>query len=267
MDPSPKCVVRGLRQEELALEKDAARHVPKPLGGSPESRGGPPGFSRGSPSALKNTYSRATQGGSGSGRRASRWRLQSSSSPRQRQGAGHGSSAATPLRGSSAGPARPSTAHSNSPNAVAGARKFGAPIAVLRPLARPCAPQPARTRSPAQISSYSGCPRSGPRVRTLFSRSQVNSFLLVTPAKPFHALKQREGNRKGRSAAAELQNKQRRCAETVSRPQKKLFLRLPAAERQVPARRSRGAGRAVADARPLANQAPVCRGHVTITGL
>lgn len=46
MDPSPKCVVRGLRQEELALEKDAARHVPKPLGDSPESRGGGPPDSR-----------------------------------------------------------------------------------------------------------------------------------------------------------------------------------------------------------------------------
>lgn len=42
MDPSPKCVVRGLRQEELALEKDAAAPCAQTPGGlSRISRGAP----------------------------------------------------------------------------------------------------------------------------------------------------------------------------------------------------------------------------------
>lgn len=125
--------------------KSSPRQVPRPLAGSASA-------------VSKNTYSRATQGGSGSGRCSSRWRLQSSRSPRQRQGAGHRRSAATPRPLPSAGPARPNTAHSSSPIAAAGARSLGAPIAVLRPLARPCAPQPARTRSPAPTSSRGWMP-------------------------------------------------------------------------------------------------------------
>lgn len=133
-----------------ALEAWAKRSCPgeRCCAPSAQARGWLP-----SPAFGKNTYSRATQGGSGSGRCAIRRRLQSSRSPRQRQGAGHRRSAATPRLMPAAGPARPNSAHSSSPSAAAGARSFGAPIAVPRPLARPCAPQPARARSPAPTSS------------------------------------------------------------------------------------------------------------------
>lgn len=117
--------------------------------------------SSGSPSARwKNTYSRAIQDGSGSGRCASRWRLQSRRSPKQRHGVGHWCSAPTPEGGPSAsrpppsaGPACPSTSHSSSPSAAASARTLGAPIVVPQLLARPGSPQAADTLGPAPTSS------------------------------------------------------------------------------------------------------------------
>lgn len=149
---SPRSAARGLGQEQLLQKGQLSAEPQAPC----ESRAAPP-------SALENTYSRATHGGSDSGRRASRWRLQSRRSPRQRQGAGHRRSAATPEGCPSvpepprplpsAGPSHPSTAHSSSPSATAGAQSLGAPIALLQPLARPGAPQPARARGLAQTCS------------------------------------------------------------------------------------------------------------------
>lgn len=228
-----------------ARENAAARQVPGPVAGFP------------SPAFGKNTYSRATQGGSGSGRCASRRRLQSSRSPRQRQGAGHRRSAATPRLVPAAGPARPNSAHSSSPSAAAGARSFGAPIAVPRPLARPCAP------SPAPTSSRGWCPRPGPRVRALPSRSQVSSFLSLSTAKPFPAPEQLEGNRKeGRPAAEGPGEQRRRAGAPLTRRRN-----FPAASppRSAQSRRGGVGGGASGGRRaPIGRPGP---GHVTITGL
>lgn len=144
--------------------------APSILAPRPQSR-----ISSGSPSALrKNTYSRATQGGSGSGRRDSRWRLQSRRSPRQRHGTGHRCSAPTPEGGPraprpppSAGPAHPSTAHSSNPRAAAGARNVGAPIAVLQSLALTRDPRRRALGALHQLPVRSGRPRSGPCARAL----------------------------------------------------------------------------------------------------
>lgn len=236
-----------------ARENAAAHQVPRPLAVSP--------------SALsKNTYSRATQGGSSSGRRASRWRLQSSRSPRQRQGTGHRRSRVTPWPLPSAGPVHPSTAHSSNPSAAAGARSLRVPIAVLRPLGRPCAPQPAALGTRCKLPGDSGCSRAPAPVWAPFSRTpRLTPFFysqrgsLFMPRSSVRETKQADCCR---VAVPEPSARQRPFC-----PQKKLFHRLAAAERQLRARRSRGAGRVVTRAPPLASQARVARNHVTITGL
>lgn len=214
----------------------------------------------------ENTYSRATQGGSGSGRCASPRRLQSSRSPRQRQGAGHRRSAATARPLPSADPAGPSAAHSSSPSAAAGARSLGAPIAVPRPPARPCAPQPARARSPARTSSRGGCPQSARvRARALLPRSAANSFLLLPAVKPFQAPERREENEKGRLTAARLRYEQRRRAEAPFARKRNFFpASPPRSARPGPARRRRGLQPPARAHWPAWPRLP---GHVTTTGL
>lgn len=103
-------------------------------------------------------------------------------SPRHRQGAGHRRSAATsedcpsapglPRPLPSTGPRRPSTAPSSSPSATDGARSFSrAPIALLRPLTLPGAPQPARAGGPAPTCSRTVAARARSRVRAPLSRA------------------------------------------------------------------------------------------------
>lgn len=169
----------------MHAKPQATRPSPAPVFPNPQRPGLPP------PVAGKNTYSRATQGGSGSGRRASRWRLQSSRSPRQRQVVGHGHSAAipegcpsAPLPPLSDRPARPSTAHSSSPNAAARARRLGALIAVQRPLSLPDAPSWRALGARHKLPAEGARPPLG-RVRACSSRFPVNSFFYSRRRSPF----------------------------------------------------------------------------------
>lgn len=81
-----------------------------------------------------------------------------------------------------------------------------------------------------------GCPRSGPRVR-----AQVNSFLSLPTAKPFHAREQREGNRQERLTAQSC------SASSVGAPKpllpaKETFSPPPGRGAPSPARRAGGRG-------------------------
>jgi hypothetical protein len=221
----------------------------------------------------KNTYSRATQAGSGSGRRANRWRLQSSRSPRQRQESGQGRSVASPEgcpssprpapRLPSAAPARPRTAHSSSPTAATGARSLGACIAVLSRGLSLC-PALGNRRSLGLGTNFKQRVDCDPRSRP---RAPLSSTLGKAPFTPSgETLSCPRSSRRASKKNGQLRRVAARAAP-ASWPAKQLFRLLPALVREVPARPSSEAGRgwrarAHWPARP---QSP--RGHVTITRL